>query len=87
MKNKGGTSAVYDEDARRFGLFGLFTCRDFILGFHNRKQAKKVEYLTKKALREKKERALEKIAVRTIMTNLVETSQSPPKRKGIRIIR
>lgn len=37
--------------------------RDFLLGFHNRKQQKKVEYLTKKALKEKKERALEKIAV------------------------
>lgn len=63
MKNKGGESAIYDEDARRFDSFRVLMRRDFILGFHNRKQAKKVEYLTKKALREKKERALEKIAV------------------------
>lgn len=38
--------------------------RKFLLGFHNRKQERKVEYLTKKALKAKQERVLERIAVR-----------------------
>lgn len=67
MKNKGGTRAVYDENERRWGYIFIFICRDFLLGFHNRKQQKKVEYLTKKALKEKKERALEKIAVIAVL--------------------
>ena len=68
MKHKDGSSAIYDENARRyvFNTKFRFLLRDFILGFHNRKQQKKVEYLTNKALKEKKERALEKIAVMSV---------------------
>ena len=38
-------------------------CRNFLLGFHNRKQQRKVDYLTKKLLSEKREHAMERIAV------------------------
>ena len=37
--------------------------RNFLLGFHNRKQQRKVDYLTKKLLSEKREHAMERIAV------------------------
>ena len=37
--------------------------RRFLLGFHTRKQERTVDYLSKKALQEKKKRVLEKIAV------------------------
>ena len=39
------------------------TRRNFLLGFHNRKQQRKVDYLTKKMLNEKKEHMMERIAV------------------------
>ncbi|KAK8802217.1 hypothetical protein WA538_005198 [Blastocystis sp. DL] len=52
MGKEGGDRAVYDEDERR----------KFLLGFHNRKKERKIEYLTKKALKAKQERVLEKIA-------------------------
>ncbi|KAK8808327.1 hypothetical protein WA171_001548 [Blastocystis sp. BT1] len=52
MAPKGTVRAVYDEEERK----------KFLLGFHNRKQERKVEYLTKKALRAKQEKVLEKLA-------------------------
>ena len=42
---------------------GAMTRRNFLLGFHNRKQQRKVDYLTKKMLNEKKEHMMERIAV------------------------
>lgn len=63
MGKEGGDRAVYDEDERRYAWVGELNGRKFLLGFHNRKKERKIEYLTKKALKAKQERVLEKIAV------------------------
>ncbi|KAK8815026.1 hypothetical protein AV274_2095 [Blastocystis sp. ATCC 50177/Nand II] len=54
MGKKEGSRAEYNEEERR----------NFLLGFHNRKQQRKVDYLTKKLLSEKREHAMERIARR-----------------------
>ena len=48
---------------------GELNGRKFLLGFHNRKKERKIEYLTKKALKAKQERVLEKIAVVSLCEN------------------
>ena len=63
MGKEGGDRAVYDEDERRYAWVGELNGRKFLLGFHNLKKKRKIEYLTKKALKAKQERVLEKIAV------------------------
>lgn len=63
MAPKGTVRAVYDGGREKVTKKICVNGRKFLLGFHNRKQERKVEYLTKKALRAKQEKVLEKLAV------------------------
>ena len=53
--------------------------RKFLLGFHNRKKERKIEYLTKKALKAKQERVLEKIAVVSLWGSDGVEEAKPPQ--------
>ena len=63
MGKKEGSRAEYNEEERRRDRGAAVMRRNFLLGFHNRKQQRKVDYLTKKLLSEKREHAMERIAV------------------------